>query len=101
MNTANLQLEGVCVALSAVLEALRRSGALSGPALEAALTSAEDSIRRDGARREELSLANVEAMCFPVRYLLAASRLPAGEEPAAFSTIAAGIGGSRRMATPL
>ena len=96
MNTANLQLEGICVALSAVLEMLRSKGVISREEIETALAGAEDADRRDAGRPGEMSNANVEAICFPICYLRAANRLPEGEAVAAFSQIATGVGLERR-----
>ena len=96
MNTANLQLEGVCVALSAILDALRSKGAISGAEIETVLAAAEDAVRGDARRPDEMSDANVEAICFPIRYLRAANRLSDGGPVSAFSRIATGVGQERR-----
>ncbi len=66
MNTANLQMEGVLLALAALCGALKSNGALSGPAIAQALAEAE---RAATVRRSELSDANAEAIRFPIRFL--------------------------------
>jgi hypothetical protein len=96
MNTANLQLEGVCVALSSVLGALRRKGLLTKEEIDAALASAEDAIRDDSERPETLSGANVEAICFPIRYLRAANRSSHDDPLPCFSEITSAVGLERR-----
>ena len=65
MNPANLQLEGLCAAVAALMDALREKGVLSAQDLETALGAAEDKITSDPAHRPGLSGANREAICFP------------------------------------
>lgn len=96
MNTANLQLEGLCVALSSVLAALREKGLLSQEEIDASLAAAEDAVRNDAGRPEAVSGPNVEAICFPIRYLRAANRDPDGTPPRGFSQIATDVGHDHR-----
>ena len=83
MNTANLQLEGLCMALAALVESLKAKGALTADEVDLALARAERSVFEG---KEELSPANMEAVGFPIRLLrvanstsLAGHTLPFGE----------------------
>lgn len=89
MNTANLQLEGLYGALSALLLTLRRKGLLDQGEVEEALAAAEEAVLVDAGRPSELSPANVEAIRFPIRYLRAAN---GAAEPRSFSEITTAIG---------
>ena len=66
MNTANLQLEGLYMALAALVEALKDRGALSADDVDTALARAERSVFEG---KEELPPANMEAVGFPIRLL--------------------------------
>jgi hypothetical protein len=66
MNTANLQVEGLLLALSSLCRELKSQGALDSAGIAAALDRAEASAtRRDGG----LSDSNAEAVRFPIRFL--------------------------------
>jgi hypothetical protein len=67
MNTANLQLEGLLLAVATVNNALVKKGLLTTEELDALLGGAEDTALRD--RLGEVSLANAQAICFPIRLL--------------------------------
>ena len=73
MNTANLQLKGILLALYALLNALKlnalkRKGVLNQQEIEAALEEAEANSITEARERNELSKANAEAISFPVRF---------------------------------
>ena len=91
MNTANLQLEGLLLALGSVLRALRREGLVSGAALERALDEALQKADGD-ARRQLVTPANQNAIRFPIDFLKRAALSSADED---FSAIASGIGRDR------
>lgn len=93
MNTANLQLEGVLLALSRLLETMRHKGLITSGEIEAALAAAEDAARRDAASRS-ISPAQAEGVLFPIRFLREAANRQEGL-PATFSDIAAAIGESK------
>jgi hypothetical protein len=59
------------------------------------LSELEQDIMRDGARPAEVRGSNVEAICFPVRYLKTALRAGVDDRNPSFSEIAARIGQSR------
>jgi len=96
MNTANLQLEGLLLALSAVVGLLRRKGIVSDTELDEVLNEAEFAALKDDARPDGLSSANVEAVLFPIRYLRAAGKGLADEPVLPFSQVATKVGQSKR-----
>ncbi|MFG1184168.1 hypothetical protein [Xanthobacter aminoxidans] len=90
MNTANLQLEGVLLALSRLLETMRNKGLLTSGEIETALAEAEDACRRDAACRT-ISPGQAEGVLFPIRFLRAATNRQEGPSPT-FTDIATSIG---------
>lgn len=90
MNTANLQLEGLLVAVSQLLETLRRKELLTQQEIEAALDAAEDATVRDAETRN-ISCAQAEGMRFPIRFLRVATSLAEGRS-ATFSDLTTFIG---------
>lgn len=91
MNTANLQLEGLYMAVVSVLAALRRHEVLSESAIDAALAEAEHNAEADGAISGERSASNAQAVLFPIRLLRLANAYGTGDLPA-FSELAARVG---------
>ncbi len=91
MNTANLQLEGLYLAFTSVLMALKRHDVLSESAIDAALAEAERSATDDATTVQERSQANAYAVLFPIRLLRLANAYSAGELPP-FSDLAAQVG---------
>jgi hypothetical protein len=91
VNTANLQLEGILTAMSAVLEALRKKGVLTHGEICDALDGAERAVSRESEHRDELRAAHAEAIQFPIRFLKIANNLTDGE-PLSFGRIAAMVG---------
>lgn len=72
MNTANLQLEGLVMAIAAMADVIVDKGLISRQDINAALEEAERAIAEDGKR--ELSDANRAAALFPIRVLLLAGQ---------------------------
>ena len=95
MNTANLQMEGVLMAMAAMCRLLRQKGLADAGEIDAALAEAEAALAEDDLRPEQLSHANVEAALFPLRFLREANR---SEAPvaAAYTEIATSVGRTRR-----
>jgi hypothetical protein len=93
MNTANLQMQGVLLALASLCHELRRKGALDSAGLAAALDDAEISATRGNA---EVSDSNAEAIRFPIRFLRTA--LQTGEA-LDYQAITARIGRGREGAS--
>ncbi|CEJ15348.1 hypothetical protein BN1110_05691 [bacterium YEK0313] len=87
MNTANLQMEGLLLALAALCVELKRKDILSERDIGAALDLAESGA---SARLSELRDANTEAIHFPIRFLRQA--LSRGDGPLDYRAITATIG---------
>lgn len=100
MNTANLQLEGLLVAVAELTRLLVRKGLVDEAEVEQALAAAEAAMRADHPRMEQLSGSNAEAVCFPIRFLSAALHARDGS-PLAFSELACRVGQTKPLrATP-
>ena len=92
MNTANLQLEGLYLAIAAITAVLRQKGLLSAEEIDAALASAEVKATFDPARPRELSGSNVDAICFPLRLLRLANQASAEGKQLSFTELATRVG---------
>jgi hypothetical protein len=101
MNTANLQLEGLLVAVAELTRLLVRKGLVDETEVELALANAELAIRADQQRMGQLSGSNADAVSFPIRFLSAALRTRK-ETPLSFSELACHVGQSKpgRIALP-
>jgi hypothetical protein len=95
MNTANLQLEGLYLAVAAMNNLLVEKGLLERSDVDLALRRAE-AIATGDRHAEELSLANRDAMAFSIRLLrLANDTLAVGENPS-FSDLARAVGSTKK-----
>lgn len=92
MNTANLQLEGLYAILAALVAALREKGLLNGQEIDQLLARVEQSLASDPGRPAELRGANVDAICFPVRFLKLALQASADGDRPAFAELAGRVG---------
>jgi hypothetical protein len=92
VNTANLQLEGVYVLLSALVATLRDKGALTQAEIADLLDGAEARINNDLQRERP---AHADAVLFPVRYLREALDRGVGEQQPGFTAIAAAVGATK------
>lgn len=92
MNTANLQLEGLYVAVAAILNAVRQKGLLSEQEIDKALAEAESIALADPARPAQLSPAHVDGICFPLRLLRLANAAAAQGRQPSFSELATLVG---------
>jgi hypothetical protein len=97
MNTANLQMEGVLMAIAAICRMLRQKGIADAAEIDAALAEAEMTLANDGGRPEQISHANVEAALFPLRFLREANRRDVPHGSGAYSEIATLVGRTRRV----
>lgn len=84
MNTANLQLEGLYVAVAALVEAIRQKGLLDSGEIERALLHAENLVPN---RTEPMPEANVAAIKFPARLLRVANQAATGGEQLSFEEL--------------
>lgn len=90
MNTANLQIEGLLVAMSTVLREGMKRGFIHQGQVTALLDAAEAHVTLDGDRRESVTPAQLDAICFPIRYLRVVATRP--DHELRFSDIAAEVG---------
>ena len=67
MNTANLQLEGLYMAVASLVELLKHKGLINANEVEVALARAERSVFE--GKSNDLSASNLEAIGFPIRLL--------------------------------
>lgn len=93
MNTANLQLEGLLLALSALCLTMKQKGILSDAEIDGALRAAETAAKLRGDT-SELRNANIDAIHFPIRFLKRA--VESGPEALDFCGIAARVGISKQ-----
>lgn len=95
MNTANLQLEGLCLAIAAVNRILVAKGLLTAAEIDTALRKVEAVAVGDDRAVEQLSPANRDAVCFPIRLLQLANNSGA-DTPWSFSHLAKMVGETKR-----
>ncbi|MDH6230686.1 hypothetical protein M2281_001258 [Mesorhizobium soli] len=89
MNTANLQLEGLYLAIASINDVLVKKGILSVEEIDKALRRAEANATADDHIIDDMSPANRDAVCFPIRLLQLANggSLSTGDLPS-FSELA-------------
>lgn len=92
MNTANLQLEGVYAVLAALVGALRDKGLLQAGEIDSLLVDVEQSLACDPLRPNDLRGANVDAICFPARFLRLALRESSAGEQFSFAQLTGRVG---------
>lgn len=92
MNTANLQLQGLYAVIAELLATLRAKGVLDSEELDDMLRRAEQTAGKDTENRSDLSLAEFEAVLFPIRLLMEANRAGERDERLGFSTLARTVG---------
>ncbi|HEV2502806.1 MAG TPA: hypothetical protein VGV39_07005 [Mesorhizobium sp.] len=92
MNVANLQIEGLLMAVAAINDALVRKGVLSAEEVELALRKVEASLTGDERLHEDLSPSNRDAVCFPIRLLMAANTSQGQTDVASFAELARLVG---------
>jgi hypothetical protein len=95
MNTANLQLEGLVMAMAEINRLLARKGVASREDLGLALRRAEASLAGED-KSQELSPANRDAIAFPVRLLLLANDWDPNEDLPDFGALAKMVGSSKQ-----
>jgi hypothetical protein len=91
MNTANLELEGLYVAVAAVNRLLVQKGLITQAELQGALDEAHN-VAKAAAAERELSGSNKEAICFPIRFLMLAGDKADRGEPVDFQSVTRDIG---------
>jgi hypothetical protein len=96
MNSANLQLEGLYLALAALHETLIRKGVLTREDLGASLRRAEALATGDDRATEDLRPAERDAVAFAPRLLLEALEAYATGGTPDFSALARRVGSTKR-----
>lgn len=91
MNGANLQLEGLIMAIASINHVLVYKGVLSAQEIEIALRKAEASGTAE-ERSEGMSPANRDAINFPIRLLQLANRCQPEADIPPFSQLAQMVG---------
>ena len=92
MNTANLQLQGLLLAVASMNRALVHKGLLSIDEIDLALRKAEASLTGEERLSEDMSPANRDAICFPIRLLQMANSSQGEAGIPAFSELARMVG---------
>ncbi|XKM43506.1 hypothetical protein A4U53_038590 (plasmid) [Rhizobium ruizarguesonis] len=90
MNTANLQLEALIMAVAAISDTLVVKGVVTHQEIAAALGQAERAVDRDDDH--ELSCSNRAATLFPIRVLLLANEAAQRGKTFTFSDYAELVG---------
>ncbi|PSJ58791.1 hypothetical protein [Kumtagia ephedrae] len=92
MNVANLQLEGMMMALAALNNLLVHKGVLSIDEIDRALRTVEADITGDERLYEDMTPANRDAVCFPLRLLMMANQAQSETGVPGFSELAKMVG---------
>lgn len=90
MNTANLQLEGLYMAIAALVELLKEKGLADQQEIDAALARAERAAF-DG-KDNDLSSSNLEAIGFPIRLLRLSNSTAFDGHPLPFNELTRRVG---------
>jgi hypothetical protein len=91
MNVANLQLEGLLMAIASINHILVKKGVLSIGEIDMALRKAEASETGE-ERSEEMSSSNRDAINFPIRLLQLANQCQPEADIPSFSQLARMVG---------
>lgn len=92
MSPANLQIEGILLAMAALNRALVDKGMLTLEEIDQALHRAEAAATSEERMAEELSPAHRDAVCFPIRFLRLANGREVGPNALSFSSLTRDIG---------
>ena len=92
MNVANLQLEGVLMAIASLNQVLVRKGLVSADDIDLALRRAEASLTGEERVYEDMSPAQRDAVCFPLRALRLANLSADETHLPSFSELARTVG---------
>ncbi len=90
MNTANLQLEGLCMAVAALIEVIKQKGLATAEEIDAALARTERSAAEGKA--EDMSASNLSAISFPIRLLRLANATSFEGHPLPFQELTRRVG---------
>ncbi|MDQ6433852.1 hypothetical protein RB623_07270 [Mesorhizobium sp. LHD-90] len=96
MNVANLQLEGLLMAVASVNNLLVQKGLLTVDDVDLALRRAEAGLTSDERLHEDMSPANRDAVCFPIRLLRMANNAQGETTVPSFSELTRLVGSTKR-----
>lgn len=92
MNVANLQLEGLLMAVASINNLLVNQNLLSADDIDTALRKAEAGLTSDGHLLGSMPPANRDAVCFPIRLLRLANNMQSEAGVPPFSELARAVG---------
>ena len=92
MNTANLQLEGLLMAIAGIHQTLVAKGLVTTEEIERSLAVSEQTVLGDDRVAEDLSPAHRDAVAFPIRLLRLANNMAAEREVPPFAELARMVG---------
>ena len=92
MNTANLQLEGLMMAIAGLNKMLVAKGLVTVEEIDRSLALSEQTVLGDDRVVEDLSPANRDAIAFPIRLLRLANNMSDGAGTPAFAELARMVG---------
>ena len=92
MNTANLQLEGLYLAVAAMHETLVKKGVVTRQEVDDAMREAEQTAINDDRSVENLRPAERDALAFPARLLRAANATASDNGGESFTALARRVG---------
>ena len=96
MNVANLQIEGLVMAVASLTNALVRKGVLTNDEVDLALARAEAAMTAEERAKDDLSPSNRDAVCFPIRLLRLANRASDETDICSFSELARMVGQTKQ-----
>src|SRR5690606_3424052 len=96
MNVASLQIEGLLMAVAAINNMLTRKGVLSVEEVDLALRKVEASLTGDDRLYEDMSPANRDAVCFPIRLLITANNAQGEASVPSFTELTRMVGLNKR-----
>jgi hypothetical protein len=88
MNVANLQLQGLLMAIASINKVLVHKGILSVDEIDVALRKAEANLTGEERLFEDMSPSQRDAICFPIRLLQSANYSQGENSVSTFSELA-------------
>lgn len=95
MNTANLQLEGLMMAIVGLNQMLVAKGIVAVEEIDKSLARSEQTVLGDDRVAEDLSPANRDAIAFPIRLLRLANNMSDAAGTPSFAELARMVGATK------
>lgn len=92
MHVANLQLQGLLMAMAGINRLLVEKGLVEAAEIDEALRRAEAVLSGEDRLFEDMSPANRDAACFPLRLLQLANQIEPGTDLPGFADLARKVG---------